>query len=344
MTHQHWPDIEAFHNVRKYVQKYEPDLNEISYKPKIKLHGTNAAVQIRNRKIFAQSRSSYVTPENDNMGFAKWVEENREYFENLSDSNDVITIFGEWCGSGIQKGTAINQIGEKIFCVFAVQYGDFIDETYNDIVKIEVDTFKINEFLQGPRLNMISLMSNIYSKPWMALEGVVVNFKDDNSLLKSVEYISELVEEVEKCDPFVKLLYDIEGLGEGLVFYPIINNESIMTRKCLKSYTFKAKGEKHKTVKTKNKVQISPEVMESIEEFADKTVTEARLEQAVREISKGEFKFEDKLIGPFIGWIGKDVKKETQAELEASDLTWKQVQKCVTTKARDWYLNKLKEI
>jgi len=61
--HIKWPKITSFHNVRKAVNKY-PELCgtslKISYIAKIKLHGTNSAIQIssKDNSVVAQSRSS----------------------------------------------------------------------------------------------------------------------------------------------------------------------------------------------------------------------------------------------------------------------------------------------
>ena len=33
---------------------------------------------------------------------------------------DYVTVFGEWCGKGIQKGVAINQL-EKMFIIFELK-------------------------------------------------------------------------------------------------------------------------------------------------------------------------------------------------------------------------------
>jgi hypothetical protein len=50
--------------------------------------------------MFAGSRTRYITPENDNMGFAAWVRANAEDLFNLGPGRH----FGEWWGSKIQRG------------------------------------------------------------------------------------------------------------------------------------------------------------------------------------------------------------------------------------------------
>lgn len=85
MDFRKWPKIQQFHNIRKELQakkehaisvgKYDPTYTKRVYTPKIKLDGTNAAIQFKDGKIQAQSRSRMITPEDDNYGFARWVEQ-----------------------------------------------------------------------------------------------------------------------------------------------------------------------------------------------------------------------------------------------------------------------------
>jgi hypothetical protein len=65
-----------------------------------KLDGTNACVVIYNGKVTAQSRKRIVTPDDDNYGFAKWVDKNKEALLNTLGYG---YHYGEWYGEGIQK-------------------------------------------------------------------------------------------------------------------------------------------------------------------------------------------------------------------------------------------------
>ena len=65
-------------------------------------------------------------------------------------------------------------------------------------------------------------------------------------------------------------------------------------------------------------------------------VTEPRLEQGATAVGG----FDKKLTGKFVEWLKADVKKETLVEMEAAKLTWDQVEKAITSKARSWYLAK----
>ena len=66
--------------------------------------------------VGAQSRNRLIDPAHDNFGFAAWVEENAQ---DLVDALGVGRHFGEWWGSGIQRGYGLTK-GEKRFSLFNV--------------------------------------------------------------------------------------------------------------------------------------------------------------------------------------------------------------------------------
>lgn len=64
-----------------------------------KMDGTNACIIIQEGEVVGcQSRNRLITPEDDNYGFATWVESNKSSLASLGDGYH----FGEWCGLGIQ--------------------------------------------------------------------------------------------------------------------------------------------------------------------------------------------------------------------------------------------------
>lgn len=78
-----------------------------------KMDGTNACVIVQDGEVVgAQSRKRLITPENDNYGFAAWVEEHRQELSELGDGYH----FGEWVGPGIQKNP--HGLKEKTFFLF----------------------------------------------------------------------------------------------------------------------------------------------------------------------------------------------------------------------------------
>lgn len=80
-----------------------------------KLDGTNAQVCIsEDGTIRAGSRNRWITPENDNHGFASWVRDHADDLRTLGPGRH----FGEWWGHGINRGYGIP---EKRFSLFNVE-------------------------------------------------------------------------------------------------------------------------------------------------------------------------------------------------------------------------------
>lgn len=78
-----------------------------------KLDGTNVLIRVHvdGETITAGSRTRWITPEDDNYGFAQWVCNNRSNLLKLGPGDH----YGEWWGSGIQK-RYVNQ--PKTFSLF----------------------------------------------------------------------------------------------------------------------------------------------------------------------------------------------------------------------------------
>ena len=89
-----------------------------------KIDGTNAQVLIEHKEamedpgiqghriaeidgyyIFAGSRTRFITPADDNFGFANWVENNAP---ELVYGLGIGRHFGEWWGKGIQRGYGLD--------------------------------------------------------------------------------------------------------------------------------------------------------------------------------------------------------------------------------------------
>lgn len=323
---QSWPSIELLYNLRRNLEA-SGETPKITYQAKIKLDGTNGGVQIfPDGRVAVQSRSQIITPKNDNLGFAAWVSQNIDYFASLASAENV-TVFGEWCGKGIQKRTAVSMCDRKIFAVFAVQFGG----EYGKLAKLEIHPDKIAEFLPKH--------PDIFVLPFYG-EPIVLDFGDRTQLESAVEILNQAVNTVETVDPWVKETFGIEGIGEGLVLFPESNE--LAERLSYAELLFKAKGEKHQAVKTKQPVQIDPEVAKSIDDFVNLVVTPARLEQGVTEVGCNQFEMAK--IGAFLQWFTADVQKESAAELEVAQLTWKDVNKAVMNAAKKWYQEKSKSL
>jgi len=81
-----------------------------------KIDGTNGCIFIgEDGEFLVGSRKRWITPEQDNYGFARWAKENKEELMELGPGRH----FGEWWGSGIQRGYGLTN-GDKIFSLFNV--------------------------------------------------------------------------------------------------------------------------------------------------------------------------------------------------------------------------------
>ena len=77
-----------------------------------KIDGTNASVVIGESGEFqVGSRTRWITPEDDNYGFARWANANKEQLMQLGPGQH----FGEWWGLGIQRNYGVK---EKRFSLF----------------------------------------------------------------------------------------------------------------------------------------------------------------------------------------------------------------------------------
>lgn len=72
------------------------------------------ANQLSGWTLFAQSRTRFITPKQDNYGFADWVQRNAEA---LVATLGEGTHFGEWWGAGIQRKYGLTG-GDKRFSLF----------------------------------------------------------------------------------------------------------------------------------------------------------------------------------------------------------------------------------
>lgn len=77
-----------------------------------KIDGTNAQILIGEDGTFLTgSRTRWITPEQDNHGFAAWAHANKDELMKLGPGRH----FGEWWGAGIQRSYGLN---EKRFSLF----------------------------------------------------------------------------------------------------------------------------------------------------------------------------------------------------------------------------------
>jgi len=95
-----------------------------------KLDGTNAQVYIgEDGEFLTGSRTRWITPEDDNYGFARWAYEHKDELMALGSGRH----FGEWWGQGIQRKYPI---GEKRFSLFNVSRWEVVRPSCCHVVPI----------------------------------------------------------------------------------------------------------------------------------------------------------------------------------------------------------------
>lgn len=289
------------------ILEYQNPLPTLTFEGTVKLHGTNAAISIRDSEYFCQSRNRIITPENDNLGFAAFVKE-LDVFSVFPDIGDV-TWFGEYIGKGIQQKVAVSQL-ERKFIVFAALYGD---------EWIDIRDFEFNH----------PSVKNIYS---FQTSQVVIDFNKPDFVIPALD---RLVEQVESECP-VGRTFGVSGCGEGWVFRPTDTIYASNPR-----FWFKAKGEKHSNV-VKIPINVDPEVSDKINKFIDKHVNEERLTQGIYFLKEFNKPIDETSTGVFIKWVLGDILKEERNELESLGLNEKDLNKNASRSIKDWFFKYIK--
>jgi hypothetical protein len=145
-----------------------------------KIDGTNSQICITaDGGFFVGSRSRWITPEDDNYGFARWCMDNKDELMKLGVGHH----YGEWWGNGVQRGYNKK---EKHFSLFNVSKwsDDDIRPKCCDVVPILYQglfsTSKINDALSDLKKNG-SKASVGFMKP----EGVVIYHVAGNLFFKA---------------------------------------------------------------------------------------------------------------------------------------------------------------
>ncbi len=145
-----------------------------------KIDGTNGLVFVSAEDLSvvkAGSRNKWVTPDDDNHGFAKWVEENKEDLKNLGHGYH----YGEWWGQGIQRRYNMDT---KVFSLFHVPKGAKKPECC-DVVPVLYKGILNPEWLDNIQRGIsFSHAAAKYGKHFADPEGVMVYFTKSKQLYK----------------------------------------------------------------------------------------------------------------------------------------------------------------
>jgi hypothetical protein len=106
-----------------------------------KIDGTNAQVYITDDgRMLTGSRTRWITPEDDNFGFAAWARDNKDELMQLGPGRH----FGEWWGRGIQRNYGLS---ERRFSLFNVSRWCLHGETPKQIPTADPRIVKMQDVL-----------------------------------------------------------------------------------------------------------------------------------------------------------------------------------------------------
>ena len=321
-----YPSTDQFRSVVSDVLKLQDRNNAtepytVTFTGTVKLHGTNAAVLWDfndSHELVCQSRSQFITPQQDNAGFATFIskaetamEIKRLMRELQPAGSGTIILYGEWCGKGVQAKVAISEL-PPMFVIFA---GLIEPECW-------ISKEQLSLLTPDPKTRIFQ----IFQFPTWVLD---IKFKQPELGIIQNE-LAKLTTQVEEECP-VGRHFGVHGVGEGIVWRGSLNGRSLV---------FKVKGDKHSVTKVKKMASVDVEKLTSIAEFVEYAATTNRMEQGYTELF-GSRVPENEEVGQFIKWVVADIIKEETDTMEAAGITSKDMGKPVSELAKKWFFNKL---
>lgn len=140
--------------------------------------------------VYAQSRSRVISPEDDNHGFARWV---RDHAEALTSVLGPGLHFGEWWGSGINRGYGLPK-GERRFSLFNTsRWSAESFEIDHQCERIPPELGVVPILYQGEfstlavkgAMEQLRLGGSVAALQFMRPEGVVVYHTAANAMFKA---------------------------------------------------------------------------------------------------------------------------------------------------------------
>lgn len=313
-----FPSISQFRNVvkaeREWAAYHQVEPRTREFIGTVKLHGTNAGISLGpDGELVFLSRTRQITPEDDNAGFARHMSQYANLIKPMlgafADRGMTATIFGEWCGAGIQNNVGISA-EQKMFVIFALRLNDDWVDPLMAGSCTDARIFNIRHFPTWQ-------MTIDFAHPELSQNDLVA-----------------LTEAVEAGCPVAKA-FGHDGIGEGIVWTPIDGDQS-------SRYWFKVKGEKHSASKVKVLASVDVERFRQRDELVSALCTKNRLQQGL-DLHVSEFKrpLEMSAIGDYLRWVFNDIAKEESDTIEASGFQVKELGKGVSDIAKRFYMNAL---
>jgi len=145
-----------------------------------KIDGTNGVIHIADdfQTMLVGSRTRWITPEDDNYGFARWCNEHKdELIKGLGPG----THHGEWWGAGIQRHYGLK---EKRFSLFNTSKWN--DETKPACCSVVPVLYSgvFDTAMVDIQLDYLSKSGSVAAPGFMKAEGVVVFHVAANMMFK----------------------------------------------------------------------------------------------------------------------------------------------------------------
>lgn len=317
----------------------ERSLPILSAVGRVKLHGTNASISFQEDGSWhAQSRERILSVEEDNMGFARFLhgtvgEQNlSDMFEQIKvlHGPDVvypITVYGEWCGTGIQSGVGLSKV-PKMFVIFGVRFGKYSDD--------DEDSTGFNGSYWGD-IDIYTPLENrdvgIYHTNIFGKYVLSIDFNDPKQVVDSLDQLTLSVEQ--RCP--AAMYFGVDGVGEGLV-WSIDNPEFRSSR-----FWFKTKGDKHKERKGRD-TEVDPAkqaALNSANAIVEEFLVEARLQRGLSHLTEAGLPVSKDSTGEFVKWVVSDIVKDAKQEIIAADLDPKAIGGVASKRISSWYFKHL---
>ena len=144
-----------------------------------KIDGTNGQIYIgEDGEFLVGSRTRWITPENDNAGFARWALENKGELLKLG----VGSHFGEWWGQGIQRNYGLKEKRFSLFNVHRWLGNPDLPKCCSVVPLLYTGIFNINEI--ESTIQRLVTSGSIASPGFMKPEGVVIYHTAAKTLFK----------------------------------------------------------------------------------------------------------------------------------------------------------------
>lgn len=228
------------------------------------------------------------------------------------------TVAGEWVGHKVQPAVALSSLKNRVFVIIGCKISNIWVslEKYHDLNNEAVGIYNISR---------------------SGFKTITVKIDNNNVNIENAKaIIMESTLRVEKECPWTKLVFNISGVGEGVVWKP--DHPLGADPK----YWFKSKGQLHRNSNTEELATVpgienaNPEKKARM--FAEKALTENRLNQGMDVMREMHMEFRrDEAEREFLTWLFLDIATEENRLLIEMDIDPKFLEIAIRAIGGSWY-------